>query len=83
MRRVRIERGITMHAMAELVDMHVSAISRIESGERGVSRRNAKYVAVCLGIAVTDLMRVCSRCDYRPDPGYLCVRCGMSGDVAT
>jgi DNA-binding XRE family transcriptional regulator len=40
MRRVRMEDGLTMREMAELLEMHASGISRIESGTRGELARS-------------------------------------------
>ena len=37
-RRVRLERGLTMHAMAGLLGVHTSTVSRIESGETAGAR---------------------------------------------
>jgi transcriptional regulator with XRE-family HTH domain len=79
-RRIRIQRGLSMQAMAELLGLHVSAISRIESGKRHAIGwgRTPRTVAILLGVEVSELLRVCGRCGYRPPEGYQCHWCGMS-----
>jgi DNA-binding XRE family transcriptional regulator len=80
-RRIRIERGLPMHAMAELLGVHVSAVSRIESGKRHAVGwgRTPRSVAAMLGVEVKELLRVCGHCGYRPPEGYACQWCGMPG----
>lgn len=79
MRRIRIERGLTMRQMGDLLGVHLSAVSRIESGKRrAIGRgRTPRSVAAMLGVSVSELLRVCARCEYRPEPGYRCERCGL------
>jgi DNA-binding XRE family transcriptional regulator len=81
-RRIRIERGLTMHGMAELLGVDVSAVSRIESGKRHAVGwgRTPRSVAAMLGVEVRELLRVCERCGYRPPDGYQCQWCGMPGE---
>jgi DNA-binding XRE family transcriptional regulator len=80
-RRIRIERGLSMHGMADLLGVDVSAVSRIESGKRHAIGwgRTPRSVAAMLGVEVTELLRICGRCGYHPPPGYTCESCGMSG----
>jgi DNA-binding XRE family transcriptional regulator len=82
-RRIRIERGLTMHAMAELLGVHVSAVSRIESGQRHAVGwgRTPRSVAAMLGVEIRELLRICEHCGYRPPGGYTCQWCGMSGEA--
>jgi DNA-binding XRE family transcriptional regulator len=79
-RRIRLERGLTMHGMAELLGVDVSAISRIESGKRHAIGwgRTPRTVATLLGVEVQELLRMCEHCGYRPPDGYSCQWCGMS-----
>jgi DNA-binding XRE family transcriptional regulator len=80
-RRIRIERGLSMNAMADLLGVHVSAVSRIESGKRHAIGwgRTPRSVAAMLGIEVRELLRVCRHCGYRPPDGCACQWCGMPG----
>jgi ribosome-binding protein aMBF1 (putative translation factor) len=82
-RRTRMQRGLSMQAMAELLGLHVSAVSRIESGKRHAIGwgRTPRAVAVLLGVEVSELLRTCGRCGYRPPEGYQCHWCGMSGET--
>jgi transcriptional regulator with XRE-family HTH domain len=81
-RRIRIERGLSMHAVAELLGVRVSAVSRIESGKRHAVGwgRTPRSVAAMLGVEVRELLRICEHCGYRPPDGYQCQWCGMPGD---
>jgi hypothetical protein len=81
-RRIRMQRGLSMQAMAELLGLHVSAVSRIESGKRHAIGwgRTPRTVAVLLGVEVSELLRICGRCGYRPPEGYQCHWCGMSDE---
>jgi hypothetical protein len=78
-RRIRTERGLTMHAMADLLGVHTSAVCRIESGKRNAVGwgRTPRTVAVLLGVDVRELLRICEHCGYRPPAGCRCLRCGM------
>jgi DNA-binding XRE family transcriptional regulator len=82
-RRIRTERGLSMHAMAELLGVHVSAVSRIESGKRHAIGwgRTPRTVAALLGVEVRELLRICAHCGYRPPDGYQCQWCGMPGEA--
>jgi len=79
MRRIRIERGLSMRQMGDLLGVHLSAVSRIESGQRRAIGwgRTPRSVAAMLGVSISELLRICPRCEYRPEPGYRCERCGM------
>ena len=83
-RRQRIERGLPMRAMGELLGVNVSTISRIESGERrfGYLLVNPRVTAALLGISLVDLLRPCPQCGYKPLAGYLCQNCGTYGERA-
>ena len=76
-RRVRLERGLTMHAMAGLLGVHTSTVSRIESGKRQV-RGHWKIhgIAALLGVPVEHLLAACPACGYEPPAGHQCMRCG-------
>lgn len=82
-RRIRTERGLSMHAMADLLGVHTSAVCRIEGGQRHAVGwgRTPRTVAILLGVGVRELLRICEHCGYRPPTGYRCMRCGMPGAV--
>jgi hypothetical protein len=82
-RRIRTERGLSMHAMADLLGVHASAVCRIEGGQRHAVGwgRTHRTVAVLLGVDVRELLRTCEHCGYRPPTDYRCMRCGMPGAV--
>jgi DNA-binding XRE family transcriptional regulator len=82
-RRIRTERGLSMQAMAELLGVSTGTVSRIESGKRHAIGwgRTPRSVAVLLGVEVSELLRVCGRCGYRPPEGYQCHWCGMSDET--
>jgi DNA-binding XRE family transcriptional regulator len=81
MRRVRIEHGLTMIEMADAIGVHVSTISRIEAGRRGVTRWRPEHVAADLGVSVEELLRLCHECAYVPQSGYQCLSCGTCGSA--
>jgi transcriptional regulator with XRE-family HTH domain len=82
-RRIRTERGLSMHAMADLLGVHTSAVCRIEGGKRNAVGwgRTPRTVAILLGIDIPELLRVCEYCAYRPPADCQCTRCGMSSTV--
>jgi DNA-binding XRE family transcriptional regulator len=83
MRRVRMEWGVPMRDMADLLGVNVSTISRIESGGRRVrTAADARMLAGLLGVRVGYLVRACPHCGYEPPCGYQCLRCGTSGEPA-
>jgi transcriptional regulator with XRE-family HTH domain len=55
-RRVRLERGHSQEALAELCGLHRTYIGAIERGERNVSLLNIVAISRALGIATADLM---------------------------
>jgi len=81
-RRIRMTRGFTMDQMGGLLGVSTGTISRIESGQRHAIGwgRTPRSVAVLLGVEVSELLRICGRCGYRPPEGYQCHWCGMSGE---
>jgi len=82
-RRIRIKRGLSMDQMGELLGVSTGTISRIESGKRHAIGwgRTPRSVAVLLGVEVSELLRICGRCGYRPPADCQCLQCGMPGDV--
>jgi transcriptional regulator with XRE-family HTH domain len=53
----RVERGLTQERLAELADLHMTDVGRIERGERDPGLRTAAKLATGLGIALADLLR--------------------------
>ncbi len=81
MRRVRLERGWTMREAARRLEHDVSAISRYEDGSRKPPA--IRWIALCYDTTPAEIMAECPRCSYDPPPGYLCLRCGSTGQEAT
>lgn len=57
LKKSRAEKGLSMSALAELVGMSPSGISRIESGA-GAGELNAKKISEALGKDVFDLFEL-------------------------
>jgi DNA-binding XRE family transcriptional regulator len=80
-RRIRLERGMTMGEIGSLLGVHASTVSRIESGERWRTlTRNARSVADLLGVTPGYLLRSCPQCGYSPPVGFQCLRCGTANE---
>ena len=54
-RRLRMNRGISQEAFADLCNLHRTYISDVELGKRNVSLENIKHIADALGIKMSDL----------------------------
>ena len=54
-RKLRMNRGISQEAFADLCNLHRTYISDIELGKRNVSLENIKHTADALGIKMSDL----------------------------
>ena len=54
-RKLRMNRGISQEAFADLCNHHRTYISDIELGKRNVSLENIKHIADALGIKMSDL----------------------------
>jgi len=82
LRRIRTERGLTMAQTGALLGVHVSTISRIESGERwrGLAR-DPRKIAALLDVTPGYLLRSCPQCAYTPPAGYQCLRCGTPAET--
>jgi DNA-binding XRE family transcriptional regulator len=78
-RRIRLQRGLTMDQMGELLGIDKSAVCRIESGKRHAIGwgRTPRSVAVLLDVEVSELLCICGRCGYWPPEGYR-----MTGQVS-
>jgi DNA-binding XRE family transcriptional regulator len=77
-RRYRLEHGMLLREVATLLDVDVSTVSRIESGQRHTSYvLNPRIAATLLDVPLCDLLSRCPQCGYQPPAGYRCLRCGM------
>jgi transcriptional regulator with XRE-family HTH domain len=68
LRRLRISRGMTQTDIARLAGVSPSAISQVESGQRGLNLDTLLTLASALSVSIDDLL------GYHPDPGYLVAR---------
>jgi len=56
LRRLRIESGLSVRALALRADIAVSTINRIERGDRGIGARSRRQIAAVLGCRESDLI---------------------------
>lgn len=56
LRAARVERGLTQERLAELADLHMTDVGRIERGERDPGIRTASKLAQGLGVPLADLL---------------------------
>jgi ribosome-binding protein aMBF1 (putative translation factor) len=85
MRQVRERRGWSQAKLADWmrtygVDLHSTAITRIERGERSISLNEASAVAAALGVLLVELLQEvqCEACGDAPPAGFACKSCGAS-----
>jgi transcriptional regulator with XRE-family HTH domain len=57
LRRLRQERGLTQERLAELSDLHLTDVGRIERAERDPGVRTAAKLANGLGVPLPELFR--------------------------
>jgi len=57
LRSARDERGLSQERLAELADLHMTDVGRIERGERDPGIRTAAKLAKGLGVPLSDLFR--------------------------
>jgi transcriptional regulator with XRE-family HTH domain len=57
LRKVRIEKGLSQEALADLAGLHRTYIGSVERGERNISIDNIERLAEALGCRVTDLLK--------------------------
>lgn len=68
LRRLRTSRSLTQTDIARLADVSPSAISQVESGQRGLNLDTLLTLAAALNVSIDDLL------SYHPDPGYVLAR---------
>jgi transcriptional regulator with XRE-family HTH domain len=56
LRSAREERGLTQERLAELADLHMTDVGRIERGERDPGIRTAAKLARGLGVSLAELL---------------------------
>ncbi len=64
LRELRVERGLTLDAVASRASIDVSTLSRLESGKRRLSLDHLPGLAAALGVSADDLLSP----PQRPDP---------------
>lgn len=64
LRELRIERGLTLEAVAAKAAIDVSTLSRLESGKRRLTLDHLPGIAAALGVSADDLLAP----PERPDP---------------
>jgi transcriptional regulator with XRE-family HTH domain len=68
LRRLRLDRGLTQTDIARLAKVSPSAISQVESGQRGLNLDTLLTLAEALTVSTDDLL------SYHPNPGYVLAR---------
>lgn len=68
LRRLRTSRNLTQTDIARLAGVSPSAISQVESGQRGLNLDTLLTLASALNVSIDDLL------SYHPDPGYVLAR---------
>jgi len=85
LREQRTRRGWSQTMLAdrmrtEGVDLHPTAITRMESGERGIRLNEAVAAAAALTVPLEHLLKLvfCDQCVDAPPTGFTCQKCGAT-----
>lgn len=56
LKKLRLEKGMSQEALADMAGLHRTYIGSVERGERNISIDNIERIAQALGCAVIDLL---------------------------
>ena len=56
LRKVRLQKGLSQEALADLSGLHRTYIGSVESGERNISIDNMERLAIALSCSLQDLL---------------------------
>lgn len=80
MRRIRLERGMSLAEAARVLKCSVSQLSRVERGQRWA---DPKVISAAYEVPVSELLVPCPQCRYAPPPGFTCRECGATTPAET
>lgn len=85
MRAHREQRGWSQSTLADRlrlygIDLHFSAIAKMELGVRAIRLNEAAAVATAFGVPLVKLLQEvrCDACNDAPPAGFACKSCGAS-----
>lgn len=56
-RRIRLAKGISQEALADLAGLHRTYVGAVERGERNITLINANRIAEALGVRLSDCLK--------------------------
>lgn len=56
-RRLRLAKGISQEALADLAGLHRTYVGAVERGERNITLINANRIAEALGVRLSDCLK--------------------------
>lgn len=80
MRRIRLERGMSLAEAARVLKCSVSQLSRVERGQRWA---DPKVISAAYEVPANELLVPCPQCQYTPPPGFTCRECGATTPATT